>query len=479
LTIVLGSSGSGKTTFLEDVYKLNDCCYVRQYHMVRPYIPVCKVPSFDCTKLPYWSLYNDKTIQGKKNLSYNPNVHIGGTMAGEFLPGLSGGQRKMMLFELVVQRTAGSSLLLILFDEPFAGVTDDFVPFIVERLGVLRQKHNVLLVTNDHVTTLTEEADCTIIVSATDRSRIQVKGEFFQRVTALHAVSSGTSFASSMSKDELWFFVETEIVSSPHLKGVFGFMVFTMILSILTFWDSDPSSASLLFVAFGLVVFFAIQPYLISLPDWRNCIGEESQALMHSSEWRYKVLKALLTSVVVVIINCISFGVMHLCLEMPCSKSPDGFAVCGFKLWLIYVLDFWSLLVSFLFLGIFSRQPLQIVQVAGSMPFLLMLFFSTTMSPGSGVVGVKFLRYVYPRYYVWCALPFVKQAMDGCPSDDTIVGYVALTGNLFLIFFLAMQAWRTVVNTRRKQSHASERIHVAQTQEYKTLQNLILNSTRG
>jgi hypothetical protein len=32
-------------------------------------------------------------------------VKIGGTMAGEFVAGLSGGQRKMMAFELVRQRT--------------------------------------------------------------------------------------------------------------------------------------------------------------------------------------------------------------------------------------------------------------------------------------------------------------------------------------------------------------------------------------
>jgi len=43
LTVVVGSSGSGKTTFLEDVQKLNRCCYVKQYHTLRPYIEVRSV----------------------------------------------------------------------------------------------------------------------------------------------------------------------------------------------------------------------------------------------------------------------------------------------------------------------------------------------------------------------------------------------------------------------------------------------------
>ena len=42
------------------------------------------------------------------------------------------------------QRTSSQSDLLIALDEPFAGVTDDFVPFIIERLEEMRLKHNIL-----------------------------------------------------------------------------------------------------------------------------------------------------------------------------------------------------------------------------------------------------------------------------------------------------------------------------------------------
>jgi ABC-type Mn2+/Zn2+ transport system ATPase subunit len=90
------------------------------------------------------------------------------------IAGLSGGQRQLLLFELMYQRTASHSNLLLVLDEPFAGVTDDFVPWIVGRLNEMRRLHNVLLVTNDHVETLKELADNTIIVSAIDRSKVQV-----------------------------------------------------------------------------------------------------------------------------------------------------------------------------------------------------------------------------------------------------------------------------------------------------------------
>jgi ABC-type nitrate/sulfonate/bicarbonate transport system ATPase subunit len=115
LTTVIGSSGSGKTTFLNDVHKLHKCTYIRQYHNLRPYIAVSKIPNFDPTSLPFWKIYEH---EGKAGI-----IQVGGTMAGEFTAGLSGGQRKLLLFELIYQRTMNQKQLLLVFDEPFAGVT--------------------------------------------------------------------------------------------------------------------------------------------------------------------------------------------------------------------------------------------------------------------------------------------------------------------------------------------------------------------
>jgi hypothetical protein len=47
----------------------------------------------------------------------------------------------MLLFELIFQCTATQKNLLIILDEPFAGVTDDFIPFILECLNKMREEH--------------------------------------------------------------------------------------------------------------------------------------------------------------------------------------------------------------------------------------------------------------------------------------------------------------------------------------------------
>ena len=75
----------------------------------------------------------------------------------------------ILLFELMYQRTAEINDLLLVLYEPFAGVTDDFVPWIVNRRNAMRKRHNILLVTNDHVDTLKSMADNTITISANDR----------------------------------------------------------------------------------------------------------------------------------------------------------------------------------------------------------------------------------------------------------------------------------------------------------------------
>ena len=88
-------------------------------------------------QLPYWDIY----IKEEKD----KNIIVGGTIAGQFMAGLSGGQRKLLLFELIFQRTAAQDNLLVVLDEPFAGVTDDFVPFIVGRLNEMRKVSFIFL----------------------------------------------------------------------------------------------------------------------------------------------------------------------------------------------------------------------------------------------------------------------------------------------------------------------------------------------
>lgn len=442
LTVVVGSSGSGKTTYLEDVHKLRPCCYIRQYHMLRPYIPVRKIPSFDPSQLPYWKLYSEATSEdGTKQVSYNPNVKIGGSMAGQFIPGLSGGQRKMLLFELVRQRTSSQSGLLLIFDEPFAGVTDDFVPFIVDRLNEMRQKHNILLVTNDHVDVLKKMADSILTVSVVDRSMVQVNGTPHDRKVALLAVADCPRYQHKVGNQDMMFFLQTELLTSPQVGATLGFSVFLFANFLLAFWNSQPGSEALMLVAVQMISMFALNPFVVALPDWRNIMIEEANALMHCSVQTNLALKSCVTLLLLVVTNLVSFGCLVGCTE---SAVMNSFEMCVSMLF-----DSASLMLPFLCFGLYSMLPLQIVQLVASLPFLFMLFFSTTFSPGAGVEGLKSLRYLFPRFYLWCRLPGVRDNMEGCPDDDANVWYTILTGCLGLILFVVIELMRQQVIHRK------------------------------
>ena len=266
---------TGKTTFLNDVVKSHKCTYIRQYHNVRPYVTVTKIPHFDPTSLPYWDIYEKEGTAD--------SIQVGGTMAGEFTAGLSGGQRKLLLFELVFQRFQSKSDLLLCLDEPFAGVTDDFVPFIVDRLNKLRESHNILLVTNDHVATLTEMADNTITVSAIGRSTVRInERELVNREKAILALSVGEDYVYEASSTDLKFFFDVEVANNAGLIGVAAFTAFAFTMFLATFWGASRDSAPLVLVAGGIISFFCLNPFLLALTDWRVRMFVNNWSLRHS-----------------------------------------------------------------------------------------------------------------------------------------------------------------------------------------------------
>ena len=464
LTVVVGASGSGKTTFLEDVHKLHKCCYVRQYHTVRPYIQVRKIPNFEPSRLPYWDLYAKKTVEGgAKNASYNPAIKIGGTMAGEFTAGLSGGQRKMMLFELVRQRTESSKDLLIVLDEPFAGVTDDFVPYITSVLEEMRTKHNILLVTNDHVGTLTKLADSTITVSAIDRAKVLLNGVSYEREVALHAVAVGNEYQHHAGSQDLLFFANTELFTNPQVGSTIAFTIVAMLFFLLSYWDSKPGSEALLLVALNLICYFALKPYLVALADWRNTMKEEAEALMSRRSVQMNLaLKSCIVLLLLTFISIFAFGCLQSCIG----------TLGGVEVWVMMLFDSASLTFPFICFGLYSSLPLQTVTILSSLSWLFVIFFSTTFSPGSGVEGVKALRYLFARFYFWCHVPGYKEVMEGCPADDTLVWYTILTGCLGLILFLIFQVVRvTVVRMRKQRKDNKARAEISMKPEYKDVQN--------
>lgn len=438
LSIVVGSSGSGKTTFLNDVHKSHKTTYIRQYHNLRPYIAVSAIPDFDPTQLPFWDIYEKEGAAAK--------IQVGGTMAGEFTAGLSGGQRKLLLFELIYQRTMKQKKLLLVLDEPFAGVTDDFVPWIVDRLNRMRQKHNLLLVTNDHIEKLTSIADNTIKVSAIDRTKVKINDrENVDREMAIMALSVGNDYAYGASHADLKFFFNVEVWKSTALFGIFAFTMFSFVLFLITFWDSKDESAALVLVGAGIIAFFAINPYLLSLVDWRNFMQEEAEALMHSSKGMNKTLKTLLAMALVFLISLLEYGFVNAVIG----------GLEGFDFWVAIFFDSASMTFPFICFGLYTSLPFQAVEMLGSMPFLFMIFFSTTFSPGSGVPGLKELRYLFSRFYFWCMVPGVQDQMEGCPADSGLnLFYLCLSGLLgVFLFVVIMGAVSLYSSTQRKKDH--------------------------
>jgi len=85
--------------------------------------------------------------------SVSAKTRIGGTIIdGLVVKGLSGGQRKLFIsshLDLVV--TKSSAPLMIVADEPFAGVTSNYVYFMTDMIQKWKMKgHTVLVIDNDH-----------------------------------------------------------------------------------------------------------------------------------------------------------------------------------------------------------------------------------------------------------------------------------------------------------------------------------------
>jgi len=427
LTVCVGSSGSGKTTLLNDVVRQGPCTYVRQYHGLRPCIEVSRIPHFDPASLPFWDVY-------VKEDKYR-TIKVGGTMAGRFTPGLSGGQRKLLLFELIYQRTADMpTSQLIVLDEPFAGVTEDFLPYIVARLKEMCCKHTVLIVTNDHIQPLIACADTTIAMFTSDRTKVLVDNHPVDRSAILMSFPLGNEYSyAKVTSDDLHFLLYNEVVSSQPLRSVATSTVLFFGLFVATFWNSPAENVALLLIgSTALVNFFCVQPYFASLVPWRVAITEEAEARLHGGVTlrMNESLKTLVGALIVVATSLIEYG---------CVNAVTAGSVVGpFKFWFAMFADLYWLSFTTLCIALYTSLPGHVTQQLGTLPFLLMTLFSTTFSPGSGIQVVNDLRYLFPRFYFWCMLPGVQDTMEGCPvgdDDGLTVLYLFLSSLLpFLIF---------------------------------------------
>jgi len=384
-------------------------------------------------------------------------------MAGEFTAGLSGGQRKLLLFELIYQRTLkeNQSDLLIVLDEPFCGVTDDFVPFILQRLTDMKKRHNVLLVTNDHVKALSELSDNVITVSALDRENVSINEmKKVDREMAVQVMGMGKKFQNSASSEDLTFFFDVEVKGSAAIGGIVGFTSFCTILFLLTFWGSEAggSNEAMILIAAQIIAYFCINPYLLALVDWRIYMLEEAEALVHNSSSTNRMLKTTICFVLILGITLVGYGLMNAVIT--------GFESIEFLIAMFC--DSASMTAPMICLGLYTNMGLQEVQIFGSLPFLLMIFMSTTFSPGSGVEGVKELRYLFSRFYFWCMVPGVEETMEGCPEDHNMF-YLILTGFLGIILFLIVQGLLSLRSSVQKKEKKNRAESIAGSQEFNEL----------
>ena len=299
------------------------------------------------------------------------------------MAGLSGGQRKLLLFELIYQRTATQENLLIVLDEPFAGVTDDFVPYIMDRLKLMRITHNILLVTNDHVDTLKNLADNTITVSAVDRSLVKVNGrEGIDRELTLLAMSIGDEYSPTTNNQDMKFFRDVEFSKHGGLYQILIYAVFVFGLFVATYWNSQPGSEALVLVAGGLVSFFVLFPYLLLIVDWRVYMLEETEALLHQSKSMNKFLKFCIIMVLIFIVTAAQFW---------CIDAVLG-TLSSWEYFVAIVFDTFSIMMPGVLFGLYTNLTNEESQVLTSIPVLFLIFFSTTFSPGACVNILKELR---------------------------------------------------------------------------------------
>jgi hypothetical protein len=332
----------------------------------------------------------------------------------------------------------------------------------VDRLNLIRQKHNILLVTNDHVQALSEMADNVLTVSAIDRAKVKINDrEQVDREKAILALSVGNDYQFGPTNSDLKFFLEVEVWNSGALKGIFAFTMFTFLLFLVTFWDSQTESAALVLIGAGIIAYFAVNPYLLSLVDWRNYMAEESEALLHSSKGVNKLLKTLLTMSLVFIISLLEYGFVNAVVG----------GLEGFEYWVAMVFDSASMTFPFMCFGLYTDLPFQAAQILGSMPFLFMIFFSTTFSPSSGVPVLKELRYLFSRFYFWCMVPVVDEQMEGCPADRGLnVLYLCLSGLLGVFLFVVVMGGVSFVRSARKKKDSKKREAMMDDDEFQELQ---------
>lgn len=145
--------------------------------------------------------------------------------------------------------------------------------------------------------------------------------------------------------DDLSSFLGVEVFRNGGLVGVDVFTVVVFSLCVATFWNSVPSQAALIYMASSFVAYFCLNPYLLTLSDWRNT-NEKAEALLHSSKRTNKLIKTTLTLLLFLPILLIEWVISL--IEWECVNGVvDGFD--GGEFFVGMLVDALSLISPFLF----------------------------------------------------------------------------------------------------------------------------------
>jgi hypothetical protein len=366
------------------------------------------------------------------------HIMVGGMMAGKFTAGLSRGQRQLFLFELIYQRTVNQDGLLIVLDEPFAGVTEDFLPFIMGRLKDITQRHNLLIVTNDHIRVLTDLADNTITVSAVDRTKVCLNDmKNIDRSDLISALSIGKAYEYKSTSSGVKFFFDVEVYNNGLMRNVLILSVLCYGLLLMSFYNTEIESSALVVIASASVAFFVLNPTFFTLPEWRNTMLEEAEALIHSSKRLNKVLKVTVSYAMIVFVSILEYIVIQNTIH-ELRPAKYFFAIFSDNAFLFFPM---------FILSVNTGMTLEHSVLLGSSLYFSLMCMSTTFSPGGGLPVLKEFRYLYPRFYFWCMLPGVEDLMEGCLDHTANIGLTIFMGQLGVILAAIYCA---VINSMKK-----------------------------
>lgn len=186
---------------------------------------------------------------------------------------------------------------------------------------------------------------------------------------------------------------------------------------------------------------------------------EEAEALLHASKRMNKCLMTMLAIALCTVVSLIQWATLNAVVSG--FESP--------KFWLALMMDSLFLKMLFIILGLFSKLKFHLVQILAAFPFLFVIFFSTTFSPGAGLSGLKALRYLFPRYYFWCMIPSTQPFMEGCPEKNNIL-YLFCVSLLPLIIFFVYKGMALLRSSSNKRE-AAKKHDALKDDEFTTLQS--------